>query len=84
MKKKFFSKLLTLGLAASMLIGNQAMVLASESSDTSFTAKDGMIDEQEGDVFVLSVIPTEIPSEILKELKNRFHIWLIWALPESG
>lgn len=51
MKKKFFSKLLTLGLAASMLIGNQAMVLASESSDTSFTAKDGMIDEQEGDVF---------------------------------
>ncbi|MCI7813618.1 MAG: alpha-amylase family glycosyl hydrolase [Robinsoniella sp.] len=51
MKKSIFSKLMALGLASSMLIGNQAMVLASESSSASFTAKDGVIDEQPGDVF---------------------------------
>lgn len=48
-KRKWEKRLLSAGLAAIMAFGGQTAVFAEESQ--SFTAKDGVIDEQEGDVY---------------------------------
>ena len=51
MKKKYLNKFIAVGLASSMLLGSQLVSFAAEDSGARFTAKDGMIDEQSGDVF---------------------------------
>ncbi|MCI7814408.1 MAG: alpha-amylase family glycosyl hydrolase [Lachnospiraceae bacterium] len=51
MKRKVITSLIACGLASSMLLGSSTMAFASESSSARFTAKDGVIDEQPGDVF---------------------------------
>lgn len=48
-KRKWEKRFLSAGLAAIMAFGGQTAVFAEESQ--SFTAKDGVIDEQEGDVY---------------------------------
>ena len=48
-KRKWEKRLLSAGLAAIMTFGGQTVVFAGESP--AFTAKDGVIDEQEGDVY---------------------------------
>lgn len=49
MRSNFVKKFLSAGLAATMILSSQIMVFASESGD--FTAKDGIIDEQAGDIY---------------------------------
>lgn len=51
MKRKMVNCLIACGLASSMLLGSSMMTFASESSSARFIAKDGVIDEQPGDVF---------------------------------
>ena len=48
-KRKWKKRILSVGLAAIMTLGGQVAVFAEESQP--FTAKDGVIDEQEGDVY---------------------------------
>ena len=48
-KRKWKKRILSVGLAAIMTLGGQVTVFAEESQP--FTAKDGVIDEQEGDVY---------------------------------
>lgn len=48
-KRKWKKRILSVGLAAIMILGGQVTVFAEESQP--FTAKDGVIDEQEGDVY---------------------------------
>ena len=50
MKRKVLSRFLAMGMAASMLLGNSIAAFADDSA-ARFTAKDGVIDEQPGDVF---------------------------------
>ena len=50
MKRKALSRFLAMGMAASMLLGNSIAAFADDSA-ARFTAKDGVIDEQPGDVF---------------------------------
>ena len=51
MKKKVFNRLIALGIGSSMLFAMPATAFASDLSSTRFEAKDGIIDEQSGDVF---------------------------------
>lgn len=51
MKKKVFNRLIALGIGSSMLFAMPATAFASDLSSTRFEAKDGIIDEQPGDVF---------------------------------
>ena len=48
-KKEWKKRVLSVGLAAIMTLSGQVAVFAEESQP--FTAKDGVIDEQEGDVY---------------------------------
>ncbi|MBS5214590.1 MAG: hypothetical protein KHY79_02020 [Clostridiales bacterium] len=83
MKKKYLNKFIAAGLASSMLFGSQIVSFAAEPSGARFTAKDGVIDEQPGDVYsmkflcVLFAIQTGILSGISKVWKKWFLTLLI-------